>query len=267
MAKDGNYSMAAIDRAVAVLETFRDGGSLTQAEIARAAALSEATAFRYLTTLTHHGLVERDTASGRYTLGLRLFQLGEHALGADSRHAALPFMRDLCSDYGETVNLAVRNAGNLVLIEAVESSRSVRRGANIGDVDLWHASALGKAIMAALPDSEARELVSGGTWAQPTPNTHTTWRSLREDLVETRGRGYSVDDEEGEVGLRCIGAAIFDRHGRPRFALSVSGPTNRVDPGSIERIGHAVHLAASEISARIGYVPRDAADAADAPAT
>lgn len=245
--------MAAIDRAIAVLETFSEGGDLTQAEIARGAALSEATAFRYLTTLTHHGLVERDPISGRYSLGLRLFQLGEHALGADSRHAALPFMRALCSDYGETVNLAVRSADSVVLIEAVESSRSVRKGADIGDVDLWHASALGKAIIAALPESEARELALGGRWVQPTPKTLATWPSLREDLLKTRARGYSVDDEEGEMGLRCVGAAIFDRHGRPRFALSVSGPTNRVDHESIDRIGQAVSAAASQISARIGH--------------
>src|SRR5262249_2761158 len=75
--------ITAVDRAVAVLETFRNGQDLTQAEIGRAAGLSEATTFRYLTTLTRHGLVERNETSGRYSLGLRLFQLGEHALGAD----------------------------------------------------------------------------------------------------------------------------------------------------------------------------------------
>jgi DNA-binding IclR family transcriptional regulator len=248
--------MTAIDRAVAVLETFRDGRHMSQAEIARAAGLSEATVFRYLTTLTHHGLVERDSISGRYSLGLRLFQLGEHALGADSRQAALPYMRDLCSDYGETVNLAVRNSDNLVLIEGLESSRSVRRGANIGDIDPWHASGLGKAIMAVLPEPEARELSGGSRFPKLTPHTHTDWASLRLDLLQTRARGYSIDDEEGELGLRCVGAAIFDRNGRPRYALSVSGPANRVDQEAIDRIGPAVAAAAVEISVRLGYTPQ-----------
>ena len=153
------YRIAAVDRAVAILETFTDGRALTQAEISRAAGLSEATTLRYLSTLNRNGLVERDAHSGRYALGLRLFQLGERALGTDVRHAALPVMRELSERFHETVNLGVRNADNLVLIEAVESTQPIRRGANIGDLDAWHGSALGKAILAALPDAEAREIV------------------------------------------------------------------------------------------------------------
>jgi DNA-binding IclR family transcriptional regulator len=247
------YGIAAVDRAASILETFADGRALTQAEISRAAGLSEATTLRYLASLSRNGLVERDAHSGRYALGLRLFQLGERALGTDARHAALPVMRKLSEGFHETVNLAVRNANNLVLIEAVESTQSIRRGASIGDVDVWHASALGKAILAALPESEAREMVDGAKWVRRTGRTHTTWRALCEDLAKIRERGYAVDDEEGEGGLRCVGAAVHDRHGRPLYALSVSGPANRMDDDAVREIGRAVEEAAASISARIGF--------------
>ncbi len=238
---------------MSILDTFTDGRALTQAEISRAVGLSESTTLRYLATLNRNGLVERDAHSGRYVLGLRLFQLGERALGTDARQAALPFMRELSKRYHETVNLGVRNANNLVLIEAVESTHSIRRGANIGDLDAWHASALGKAILAGLPEPEAREVADRGKWVRLTPQSHSTWRELRADLVDIRSRGYAIDDEEGESGLRCVGAAVYDRHGRPQYAVSVSGPVNRIDHDAVVDIGKSVNAAAAKISARIGY--------------
>ena len=247
------YRIAAVDRAISILDTFTDGRGLTQAEISRAVGLSESTTLRYLSTLKRNGLVERDTDSGRYVLGLRLFQLGERALNTDARQAALPVMRELSEQYHETVNLAVRNASSLVLIEAVESTHSIRRGANIGDLDVWHASALGKAILAALPESEAREMTDRGKWVRCTSRSHTNWRALQADLSEVRTRGYALDDEEGERGLRCVGAAVHDRHGRPHYAVSVSGPVDRIDHEVVAKIGKSVHEAAGKISARIGY--------------
>jgi len=268
IAKDGppanaRYRVAAVDRVVTILETFTTGDPLTQAEIARAAGLSETTTLRYLATLQRNGLVERDPQSGRYALGLRLFQLGKLALGPDVRRAALPRMRELAHSFGETVNLAVRNADNLVVIEAVEGSRSIRRGADIGDVDVWHASALGKAILAALPEAEAHEIVSRCGWRRCTGRSHAAWNELHPDLIAIRDRGYAVDDEEGEDGLRCIGAAICDRHGRPQYAVSVSGPANRITDDALGEVGVAVGEAADRISARIGFTSARAAVAGE----
>ena len=235
-----------------VLEAFRDDRSLTQAEIARAVGLSDATTLRYLSTLISRGLLERE-ASGRYVLGLRLFQLGGRALGSDPRRAALPLMQELADRFGETVNLAVWSQSRLVLIEAIESTRSIRRGASIGDTDSWHASALGKAILAELPEKEALDLIDAQGWDRYTGATRTRWADTRKDLVKIRNRGYAIDDEEGELGLRCACAAIRDRQGRPRYAVSVSGPMARLDDRTMREIGAAVRKTATEISARLGY--------------
>jgi len=258
MPETNRYQIASVYRAVSVLEAFPDDRSLTQAEIARAVGLSEVTTLRYLTTLAGCGLLEREP-SGRYVLGLRLFQLGERALGTDPRRAALPLMQELADRFDETVNLAARSHSRLVLIEGIEGTRSIRRGASIGESDSWHASALGKAILGQMSEEEALELIDLQGWDQFTPSTHTRWADAKGDLAEIRRRGYAIDDEEGELGLRCVGAAIYDRLGRPRYAISVSGPAARLDDKTIHEAGEAVRKTAAEISARLGFASQSAA--------
>src|SRR5690348_11456316 len=124
----GRYSLAGIDRAVSVLEALSAEAPLTLGEIARRSGLNETTAFRYLTSLAAHGLAER-AEDGRYRLGLRLFRLGQRALaGRDPRSIALPHMERLLERFDETVNLAARNRDELILIEVLESTRSIKKG-------------------------------------------------------------------------------------------------------------------------------------------
>src|SRR5262245_40993861 len=125
------YSVAAVDRVAAILGVFDGKPSWSLAEIARATGLSEPTALRYLSSLTKNGLVERDDA-GRYRLGLRLFRLGQRALGdPDPRKVALPFMERLLERFEETVNLAMRHGDEIVIIEVIEGTRSIKKGATI----------------------------------------------------------------------------------------------------------------------------------------
>lgn len=248
------YRVAAVDRALSILNVFDDHQPLTQAEIARATGLSEATALRYLATLARHRVVERDSGSGRYRLGLRLFQLGEHALvDRDPRQVALPFMEQLLARFDETVNLALRNADALVLIEALESGRSIKKGASVGDPDVWHASAVGKAILASLEEDEVRGLLKRVGAPRYTPKTFTSYKALAPELKRVRELGYAVDDEEGEEGLRCVGAPIFDRREGARYAISVSAPANRLPHDAIPEVGEQIKAAAAAVSARLGY--------------
>ena len=153
------YSVAAVDRAVAVIAAVDATRSGSLAEVARATGLSDATALRYLASLARNDLVEREAETGRYRLGIRLFQLGQRALGdRDPRRAALPFMKGLLERFEETVNLAMRNRQELVLVEVLESRRSIKKGASVGDRDTWHSSALGKAILASARWRPPREL-------------------------------------------------------------------------------------------------------------
>lgn len=242
-----SYSLEGINRAMTILTAF-ERSDLSLAAIARSADLREATALRYVTSLTTHGLLERDSATGRYRLGLRLFQLGEDALrGRDPRAIALPHMRRLRDRFEETVNLAMRQGSELILIEVLESQRSIRRGASLGERDVWDTSALGKAILAHLDQEEARNLLTAANG-----RGRTDVDALLAQLDVIRETGYAVDDVESQPDLRCVGAPVFDRQSNPLYALSLSGPANRITLGDIGEMGRELRHAAEAISAALG---------------
>jgi IclR family acetate operon transcriptional repressor len=253
--KDGDrYGINSVNRAIAVLEVCALNGPLPQAVIARQTGLTDATALRYLSTLARHGFVERDPTTGFYRLGLRLFQLGQRVFGErDPRQVARPVMERLLTRFDETLNLAMRRGDVLVLIDALESRRTIKRGASVGGQDPWHSSSLGKAILAHLPESEVDELLELHPLERLTAATLVERDLLARELARVRETGYAVDDEECEDGLRCVGAPIFDRDGRPTLALSISGPASRFTPAAVVTMGEAIREAADEIGRALGF--------------
>lgn len=252
--RTGDYSLSGIDRAISVLDALEEHSVLTLADVSRATSLNEATALRYLASLCKHGFVERSTVDGRYRLGIRLFQLGQHALrGRDPRQCARPHMEQLLARFSETVNFAMRHGDELVLIDVLESTQSIKKGAAIGDRDHWHASSLGKAMLAAMDTEEARYLIGSNTLTSHTPQTLTDASAVFAQLLRIRQSGYAVDDEESEAGLRCIGAAVLDENGEPRYALSIAGPASRVTRKHQTEIGEAVRIAAAAVSKELGF--------------
>jgi IclR family transcriptional regulator, acetate operon repressor len=247
--------VTAVDRLVMLLEALDGAEGLTLKRISQTTGLTEPTALRYLTRLRFHGLVERDEETGRYGLGIRLFQLGQGALrDRDPRLVALPIMKDLRSQFDETVNLAMRLEDDLVLIEALESTRSIKKGARVGESDVWHSSSLGKAILACLTEQEAIQILERRGHPRTTPRTLATVEALLRDFELVRERGYAIDDEESEEGLCCVGAPIFDRHRRPSYAISFSGPASRFSLSSVHKMGRVIKAAAKNISLTLGYI-------------
>lgn len=249
MKDPSRYGVSRVDRVVAVLDSF-DGQPTGLAEIARRVRLSEATTLRYVSSLVRHGLIERDGDPGRYRLGMRLFRLGQRAL--DGRHfpaTALPLMERLRDRFQETVNLAVRHGDELVLIQALESLRSIKKGTRVGGQDPWHASALGKAILALLPEDDARGILRRRGCPRYTPDTRTTWTAMVRDLEQTRERGYAIDRDEVEEGISCVGAAILDERKRPACAISISGPSYRFTSDVFREMGDELKTTASMIVA------------------
>jgi IclR family acetate operon transcriptional repressor len=251
-----NYSVTAVDRAVGLLDLFADG-PLSLSEVASRAGLSQATTLRYLFTLARHDFVERDDHSGRYQLGVHLFRLGQLALAhRDPRKVALPFMERLLDRFGETVNLALRNRDDLILIDVLESEKAIKKGASVGDHDLWHCSALGKAILAHMPEAQAREILERVGMERLTANTIVSLEELVVQLGDVRRIGYATDEEEAEIGLRCVAAPIFEHDEAPRYAISVSGPAARLPLKLLGTVGREVRDVAVELSTRLGYTPR-----------
>jgi IclR family acetate operon transcriptional repressor len=218
------------DRLVAVIHSFLTQPHQTLSEVSVACGMEPSTATRYLRQLVEHGWLERDDQSRTYTLGVRLIEIGQAARMAHPlRGIVLPYMRQLVARFDETINLAVHQSHEVVIIEALESGRSIRRGATIGDHDGRFDSSLGKSILAHLPEQQVLDLLAAHPQRRQTPKTLVDRDEILADLARVRERGYAIDDEEAEIGLKCVGVPIRDHYGRYSHALSISGPTARMN--------------------------------------
>ena len=252
-AEHSNYSLESVDRMALILTALEQSPEQGLDQIARHSGLNESTALRYLLSLCKHELVERNESTGRFRLGLSLFRLGSRSIEyRDIVTLSLPVMERLLAQYGESVNLAARQQGQVILLRVLESANPTRKGAKAGETDAWHATSLGKALLSAMSTEEAVEILTAAPLAGYTPNTMQTPEELLRDLKSTEARGYSIDDEESVEGLRCVGAAIRDHAGVPRFALSVSGPKSRMPYPRTEAIGLELMRGAALISKGLG---------------
>ena len=243
------YSLESVDRMLLVLRSLEHSAGSSLDSVARSSGLSEATALRYLSSLSKHDLVERDSVSGEYRLGLSLFRLGNLAMRQrDIGHLAAPLLESLRDRFSESVNLASKQLGQVMLVRVVESPNPVRKGARAGEIDPWHATSLGKALLAVMDAGERDEILAGIDYPRFTPNTHTSRAQLERDLEGVRARAYSIDDEESVEGLRCVGVPVTDHSGDARFAISVSGPKSRMPFSRLEEIGEHLKLVAADLS-------------------
>lgn len=229
-------------------------GPLALSELARRARQPRSTSHRLLRTLGEFGLVaQRD--DGRYALGQRLVDLGRRAvLNADLREIARPRLRRLRDLTGETAHLGVVLGDEVVYLEKVESEHAVRMASEIGGRNPLHCTALGKAILAHGSPELCDRVLRAGRLASRTEHTLTNAAALAEDLRLVRSRGFSLDDEESELDLRCIGAPVLDAEGRAVAAVSVSGPTTRVTDENVDRFAALVIAAARAIGRSLGHV-------------
>lgn len=246
-------SVLTLKRGLAVLDAFSNQpGHLGVNEIARLVNLHKSTVSRLCGTLEQMGYLERDT-DGKLRLGSRVYQLAGAGAGApDIRSAARPILQGLVNATGETAHLAVLSGLELITVEVSEGHHLMRMQGRVGQRQLFHASALGLAILAGLPAWRVDELLGRGNLARLTPHTIVDRVQLRRRLAEIRTQGYSVDFEGVEEGLRCAGAAVRDGSSTIVAALSVSGPRHRIDPEAIARLGPIVRGAADDLSTRLG---------------
>jgi IclR family acetate operon transcriptional repressor len=249
-----NGMVLTLSRGLAILDAFAgEHGELGVNEIARLVGVHKSTVSRLCATLEQAGYLDRVLASGKFRLGARLYQLvGAPATAPDLRTAARPILQSVVDRTRETAHLAALQNSELITVEVVEGHHLMRMQGRVGQRQLFHASALGLAILAELPQGEVDDLLGKGPLARLTPHTVTDRRQLRQRLAEVRSTGYSVDFEGVEEGLRCVGAAVRDRSGGIAGAISVSGPRHRLSPEVIASLGTLVQSAAAAISARIG---------------
>lgn len=251
-----DYIVKPVYKALQVLRCLgEERRELSMSEICYRVSLPKTTVFRYLHTLCHAGFVSHDPKTDLYRIGLRVWELGQVVNDIHNlRKLALPSMRELRDTFNETINLGVLDGNEIVYLEIIESRRSLRMQALLGGRDPAYSTALGKAILAFLPENELPVLLPNTPSAR-TSKTKVSHVGLKQEREQIRQRGYAIDEEENEEGACCLGAPIFDSLGRPVAALSLSAPSSRLSKRQFSKVGLAVTKTAEKISERIGYRP------------
>lgn len=210
-----------------IIERFRSGKGASITELAESVGVSKSTVHNHLQTLRHLGYVVKE--DGEYRLGLRFLALGDRARDRyDLYHVAKPEVDSLVEAVGERVQVMIEENGRGIYIYQSLADQGVRTDSHIGTVVDLHATAVGKAYLAHLPEDERTALIDRLELAERTPDTVTDRATLEAELAEIRERGYAFNDEERTVGMRAVGAPIVLDDGRVLGGISVSGPITRM---------------------------------------
>ena len=251
------------DRVLRLLQAFgpheRD---VSLGDLAQRVGLPKSSVHRLLVTLVGHGFVERDPSTRRYRLGVRLFELGSTVIHERGLHsAAHPVLEELSASTGETCHLAILSGLEAVYVYKVDGESSIIMSSRVGGRAPCHATSIGKVLTAWAGDEVLRQLRS-----QPLPaytdNTITSAGALEAELARVRERGYALDLEELEEGLRCIAAPVRDQSGRVVAALGIAGPRRRFQDDHLEGLVPPVVRAAAILSRNLGHVEVGAVPAA-----
>jgi IclR family acetate operon transcriptional repressor len=242
----GRGGVQSIERAFAILEAMADeGGTVGLSQLANSLALPLPTIHRLVRTLVDLGYV-RQEPSRQYVLGPRLIRLGEsssHMLSVWAR----PHLARLVDELGESANLAMLDGDQIVYVAQVPSRHSMRMFTEVGRRVLPHCTAVGKAILAELPESQVRELLQRTGMPKHTENTVSDPEEFSRQLEVARERGFAMDEGEQEVGVRCVAVSV---PGVPsRLAISVSGPAGRMTEEVVERAVPMLALAGKGLAA------------------
>jgi IclR family transcriptional regulator, acetate operon repressor len=250
------YEIAVVADALRLISEIAHHGDTTTSAAATLLGLSRSTAYRILVTLENQGFVDRASSSGGWVAGPQLGRTIPH-IGDDRLKAvAAPSLRLLLAEQQETVNLAVYAKREVRFFLVLESPLPFRMSNTPGERASFHASALGKAILVALPVEERTRVLERLPLERLTARTITSREALVADLERCRERGWSEAHGETSLGVACFGAAMRGPDGNPIGALSVSVPDARLGPQRNMQIGRRVMEEAAKISANLGFTAR-----------
>jgi DNA-binding IclR family transcriptional regulator len=249
-------SVQSVDRAISILQVLARHGDVGVTEIAGELGMHKSTAFRLLATLEARGLVEQNTERGRYQLGYGIVQLAAGATKTgDLSLVGLPLCRELAETVGETVNVAVHDGRWVVSVDQVIGAAAVTTVNWVGQRSPMHATSAGKVFLAHMPPEQLDALLAEDL-ERYTPHTVVDPNVLRQQLGLVRDRGFASTSEEHEIGLAAVAAPVRSIDGGVVAAVTVSGPTFRVNEDTIPGLAKHVLAAADEISHRNGHPKR-----------
>ena len=218
-------SVQSLDRAIALMKLVASGSGLSLTEVSQQSSLAASTAYRMLTTLQAHGMVEFAEGEQLWFIGIETFRIGAAFLRrrklAEQGRAVI---QGLMTESGETANLAVADEDHVVFVSQVETHEAIRAFFRPGTRSPLHASGIGKAILAFMAPGRRDAMLRRLHLEVFTEKTHATRGSLAADLDAIRARGFSVDDEERNLGMRCVAAPVFNEFGEPVGACPSPAP-------------------------------------------
>ncbi|MCX2724627.1 HTH-type transcriptional regulator BhcR [Roseibium salinum] len=251
--KSGQNTIKSLDRAMAVFEHLSTQSGVSLSALSDQMGESTATLYRILFTLEVRGLVEFDQGQQLWHIGPGAFIIGARFLRRTSLvERARPILRELMEATGETANLGVAQGDQVLFVSQVETHANIRAFFPPGTLSPLHASGIGKALLASMDPAQCERILKQGPRERFTEYTLCDPDLLKADLERTRGRGYSIDGEEKNLGMRCIAAPVFNHFGEAIAGLSVSGPTSRVSEEMTDDLAAAVKASAAALTAALG---------------
>lgn len=245
-----------VRRAIALLKAFDDANpAWGLSELSRETGLNKTTTFRLLSALEEAGMVARAQDGESYVLGPEVVVMGGRALRTNNlRTLARPELEALAERTRETASLEILSRREMLVIDEIVGGHLMSGVPSLGSRWPLHAASTGLAMLAFLPEESTADLLPP-TLTPVTSHTITARATLREQLADTRARGYSIADETLEVGLIALAAPVYNHDGQVVATVSVAGPKVRLTADCVPEIGAQVVAAADRVSARLGYRP------------
>jgi IclR family KDG regulon transcriptional repressor len=236
-----------------LVSTKKEGLGVT--EIANQIDINKSSVYRILSTLVQYGYIEQDQETSRYKLGYKFLEISSKLLESiDLRKEAKPYLQELEKETNEVIHLVVYDQGEVIYIEKLEGTETLRMHSKVGKRAPMHCTAVGKAILAHLPFNVVLDILERKGMSRHTDKTITDKDEFLKELAQVKQKGYALDLEENEYGIRCIAVPIFDHVGKVIAAVSVSGPTIRMTDERIEQLQARMLQIGKHISARLGYI-------------
>ena len=244
-----------VDRALSILEVLSDyeeGLGIT--EISEKVGLHKSTVHRLLATLIYKGYVEQNHINNKYKLTLKLFEIGNKRVeNMDLVEVARPYLKELVEKTNEVAHLVVSEGTEIIYVAKEESQNTIRTHSRIGHRRPLYCTAVGKSILSHMSDKEINDIWNKSHIEKLTEHTITDFEKLKECLCEVREKGYAVDEQENEVGVRCVAASIFNHKGEVCGAISISGSIISFTDEKLDEFSKLIIEYAKKISKKLGY--------------
>lgn len=244
------------DRIFRVMELLSEEGSMGVTEIGQRLDLNKSTVHRLLMSLVSMKYVKKDQENDRYSMTYKIVRLANSIREkSDTVSIVHPLLRELSMKCGETVHFVQQNDNEIVYIDKVESNvNSVRMVSKIGLTHSIFTTGVGKAILAELPEYQVKEMWKRSSFEALTQYTITEFDEYMAELRRTKERGYGLDNEENEIGVRCVAACVYNYKGKAEHAISISVPITRMGDERVEELSKYLLEYKERVSQALGGV-------------